>query len=186
MRQAVVAALIVTVGCGPKRPPPSFAPDPGLVEQIRELRMSTSTRACPGESFGAIYTAVLNDGSLVPFESRYDEDHPPRLHVVFLERSSPEATPLEGGGWNAYRDPLATAMAGFRLTASFRAKPSVTTSTVVTPDYSCLQHAFGFRGGGPGASGPQVTVRLGILRSPFYDRLLVAGIEVEDAPPYYG
>src|SRR3989441_4032688 len=76
-------------------------------------------------------------------------------------------------------------MTGFRLTATFRAKPSATASTVVAPDYSCLPHTFGFRGAGAGASGPQVTVRLGILQSPFYDRLLVAGIEVEDAPPYY-
>jgi len=28
------------------------------------------------------YTAVLGDGSLVPFENRYDKNHPPRLHVV--------------------------------------------------------------------------------------------------------
>src|SRR3989442_7147637 len=187
MRRAppVVAALVITAACGPKRPPPSFAPDPGLVSQIRELRMSTNATACPGQSFGAAYTADLNDGSLVPFETRYDQDHPPRLHVVFLERSSYEASPLEGGGWSAARDPLASAMTGFRLTATFRAKPSVTTSTVVAPDYSCLPHTFGFRGAGAGASGPQVTVRLGILQSPFYDRLLVAGIEVEDAPPYY-
>src|SRR5437867_5328409 len=179
MRRTVLVGLIVTVGCGPKRPPPSFAPDPGLVEQIREIRMSTSMRACPGESFGAVYTAVLNDGSLVPFETRYDKDNPPRLHVVFLARSSPDATPLEGGGCGAAPDPLATAMTGFRLTASLKAKPSVSTSTVVAPDYSCLQHAFGFRGVGAGASGPPVTVRLGILKSPFYDRLLVAGIDVE-------
>ena len=185
MRQAVVAMLIVTAACGPKRPPPSFAPDAGLVEQIREIRMSTSMRACPGETFGATYTAVLNDGSLVPFETRYDKDNPPRLHVVFLARSSPEATPLEGGGWSAYRDPLATAITGFRLTTALRAKPNISTSTVVSPDYTCLQHSFAFRGAGAGASGPQVTVRLGILRSPFYDRLLVAGIEVEQAPPYY-
>src|SRR3989449_2485903 len=185
MRRAVVAMLIVTAACGPKRPPPGFAPDPGLVEQIREIRMQTSIRACPGESFGAAYTAVLNDGSLVPFETRYDKDNPPRLHVVFLTRWSNEATPLEGGGWSAWRDPLATAITGFRLSVSLKAKPAVTTSTVVAPDYSCLQHAFGFRGAGAGASGPQVTVRLGILRSPFFDRLLVAGIEVEDAPPYY-
>src|SRR6266404_5084306 len=185
MKRAVVAALIVTAGCGPKRPPPSFAPDPGLVEQIREMRMSTSTSACPGESFGAVYTAVLNDGSLVPFETRYDKHNPPRLHVVFLARSSPEATPLEGGGWSTYRDPLATAMTGFRLSASLKAKPSISTSTVVTPEYTCLQHAFGFRGAGSGASGPQVTVRLGIVQSRFYDRLLVSGIEVEAAPPFY-
>src|SRR2546421_162945 len=185
MRRVVAAALVITSACGPKRPPPSFAPDPGLVAQIRELRMSTNATACPGESFGAVYPAVLNDGSLVPFETRYDKDNPPRLHVVFLARSSPEATPLEGGGWSAYRDPLATAMTGFRLSASFKAKPSISTSTVVTPEYTCLQHTFGFRGAGSGASGPQVTVRLGIVQSPFYDRLLVSGIEVEAAPPFY-
>jgi hypothetical protein len=180
-----LAAVVLSAACGPKRPPPSFAPEPGLVEQIRELRMSTSTRACPGEAFGAVYTAVLNDGSLIPFETRYDKDHPPRLHVVFLTRWSNEATSLEGGGWSAWRDPLATAITGFRLSASLKAKPSISTSTVLAPDYSCLQHAFGFRGAGAGNSGPQVTVRLGILRSPFHDRLLVAGIEVEDAPPFY-
>src|SRR3989440_11627684 len=173
----VVAALLTTAACGPKPPPPSLAPDPGLVAQIRELRMSTNATACPGESFGAAYPAVLNDGSLVPFETRYDQDHPPRLHVVFLDRSSSEATPLEGGGWSAARDPLASAMTGFRLTATFRAKPSVTTSTVVAPDYSCLPHTFGFRGAGGGASGPQVTVRLGILQSPLYQPPTVAGLQ---------
>src|SRR5881296_543922 len=91
MRRVVLAGIALTAACGPKRPPPSFAPDPGLVEQIREVRMSTSIRACPGEAFGAAYTAVLNDGSLVPFETRYDKDNPPRLHVVFLMRSSNEA-----------------------------------------------------------------------------------------------
>src|SRR5258705_10058488 len=134
MRQAVVAALIVTVGCGPKGPPPSFAPDPGLVEQIREIRMSTSMRACPGEGFGAVYTAVLNDGSLVPFETRYDKDSPPRLHVVFLARSSPEATPLEGGGWSTYRDPLPTAINGVRLPLALIAKPNISTLQVLGPD----------------------------------------------------
>src|SRR5881409_3668896 len=130
MRRVVLAGIALTAACGPKRPPPSFAPDPGLVEQIREIRVSTATSACPGESFGAVYTAVLNDGSLVPFETRYDKDNPPRLHVVFLQRSSNEATPLEGGGWSAARDPLATAMTGFRLSAALKAKPSVTTSAV--------------------------------------------------------
>src|SRR2546430_10856552 len=162
MRRApsVVAALVITSACGPKRPPPSFAPDPGLVSQIRELRMSTNATACPGESFGAAYTAVLNDGSLVTSETRYDQDHRPRLHAAFLERSSYEATPLECSGWSAARDPLASAMTGFRLTATFRAKPSVTTSTVVAPDYGCLPHTFGFRAAGPAVSGPQATVRL--------------------------
>src|SRR5262249_60365392 len=91
----------------------------------------------------------------------------------------------EGGGRGAARGPLLTATTAFRLNVALKAKPSITTTADVTPEYSCTQHAFGFSGGGGGASGPQVTVRLGIVRSPFYDRLLVAGIEVEDAPPFY-
>ncbi len=185
MRRFVAAALVLTAACGPKGPPADFAPDPGLVGQIRELRISTGPRACPGETFGALYTAVLNDGSLVPFETRYDQKRPPRLHVVFLDRRSYEATPLEAGGWTADPDPLSTAVTGFRLTATLRANPAVSATTTLAPDYGCLPHAFGFRGSGAGASGPQVTVRLGILRSPFYPRLLVAGVEVEDAPPFY-
>ncbi|HEV8265293.1 MAG TPA: hypothetical protein VGQ06_10085 [Gemmatimonadales bacterium] len=185
MRRVVTAALVLTAACGPKRPPADFAPDPGLLAQIRELRISTNARACPGETFGALYTAVLEDGSLISFESRYDDKHPPRLHVVFLERRSEDATPLENGAWSAEPDPLWTAMNGFRLTATLHAKPAISATTVVAPDYRCLPHAFGFRGAGAGASGPQVTVRLGILQSPFYPRLLVAGIEVEDAPPFF-
>src|SRR5439155_22319275 len=64
MRRLVPAALLLSAACGPKGPPPDFAPDPGLVAQIRELRISTSVRACPGETFGALYTAVLNDGTV--------------------------------------------------------------------------------------------------------------------------
>ena len=178
----VVAVLAAACSHGP---PPDFAPDPGLVAQIREIRMATGTQACPGETFGATYTAVLNDGALVPFETRYDRKHPPRLHVTCLDRSRDPATPLAGGAWAAEPDALASALTGFTLTASLKAKPSLTATANVAPDYSCIPHAFGFRGAGPGAPGPQVTVRLGILRSPFYQRLLVVGVEVEDAPPFF-
>jgi len=183
-RWSAIALGLVAAGCT-HGPPPDFAPDPGLVAQIREIRMATSTRACPGETFGATYTAVLNDGALVSFESRYDRKHPPRLHVTFLERTSDQATPLEGGAWAADPDALTSAVTGFRLTASLKANPSITTTTALTPDYACLPHTFGFRGAGAGAAGPQVTVRVGILRSPFYQRLLVVGVEVEDAPPFF-
>ena len=183
-RWSAIVGALVAAACS-HGPPPDFAPDPGLVAQIREIRMATNAQACPGETFGATYTAVLNDGALVSFETRYDRKHPPRLHVSFLERTSDEATPLEGGAWAADPDALTSAVTGFRLTASLKAKPSITTSAALTPDYGCLPHTFGFRGAGAGAGGPQVTVRVGILRSPFYDRLLVVGVEVEDAPPFY-
>lgn len=181
---AVVGGSLALAACS-HGPPADFAPDPGIVAQIREIRMATNTSACPGETFGATYTAVLSDGSLVPFETRYDRKHPPRLHVNFLERTSEQATPLEGGAWSAEPDALVSAMTGFKLTATLRAKPSATTSATLSPEYSCMPHAFGFRGAGPGAAGPQVTVRVGILRSPFFQRLLVAGVEVEDAPPFF-
>jgi hypothetical protein len=33
MRRLALASVLLTAACGPKRPPPTFAPDPGLVEQ---------------------------------------------------------------------------------------------------------------------------------------------------------
>ena len=95
-RRLLSTSLAVTVfACGHAGPPPDFAPDPGLVAHIRELRMTAPNSICPGESFNVTYTAVLDDGSYVPFENRYDKDHPPRLHVMFLDRTSSEATPLQ-------------------------------------------------------------------------------------------
>ncbi len=188
-RRLALTSLVVVVACSHK-PPPDFAPDPGLVGQIREIRISAPPRACPGESFAASYTAVLNDGQLIPFATRYDEDRPPRLHVVFLARTSPEAVPLENGGWSPASNPLASVSTGFRLAAGLKAKPALADSVVVEPTYECQPHAFAFQGnsgesGATGEPGPDVRVRLGIVRSPFHQRLLVAGIEVEDAPPFY-
>src|SRR5919198_953969 len=82
---------LTVLGCSHK-PPADFAPDPGLVAQIQDIRMVTAApRACPGWVLGASYEAVLTDGSRIPFSRTYDKDHPPRLHVVFLERTSPDA-----------------------------------------------------------------------------------------------
>ncbi len=159
--------------------------------QIREIRLTTSAaRACPGGVFQAYYEAVLADGSRVPFARSYDKKHPPRLHVVFLERTSPDAVSQEDGDWVTESNPLATAVSGFRLTATLKAKPTVQNTVVVPPEYSCLYHAFRFVGeaggaGQTGGNGPDVTVRLGMARSPFYERLVVAGIEVGFAPPFY-
>jgi hypothetical protein len=183
------AALTLAAACA-HRPPEDFAPDPGLVSHIRSIEMRVPTSACPGEGFLASYTAILDDSSRVPFATRYDRKHPPRLHVVFLERWSPEAIPLEGGGWAADRDPLTSARTGFRLRAALRAKPSIADSVAIAPDYSCMSHTYAFSGATgetaqSGVDGPVVTVRLGVLRSPFYDRLLVAAIAAEEAPPLY-
>jgi len=183
-------AVTLLVSCS-HAPPPDFAPDPGLVSQIRDIRIVTGyTRACPGAVIPTSYEAVLADGARVPFARSYDKKHPPRLHVVFLDRESPDAVTQEDGDWVTNGNPLATVTTGFRLTATLLAKPSASNTIVVPPDYSCMRHAFTFSGepGGPGqvgGNGPDVTVRLAVLRSPFYDKLFVAGIQVGLAPPFY-
>src|SRR5437870_907577 len=172
-------------------PPADFAPDPGLVAQIRDLRIvTTQDRVCPGGWIQASYEAVLADGSRVPFARSYDRKHPPRLHVVFLDRSSPDAVSRESGDWVTNANPLWTAAAGFRLTATLSAKPAVQQTIVIPPEYSCMGHGFQFSGepGGAaqaGGNGPDVTVRLAILRSPFYDKLIVAAVEVGYSRRYY-
>src|SRR2546421_10204386 len=77
-------------------PPPDFAPDPGLISQVRDLRIvTTQDRACPGGWIQTSYEAVLADGSRVPFARTYAKKHPPRLHVVRLERSHPDPVSRE-------------------------------------------------------------------------------------------
>jgi hypothetical protein len=195
-RRARLRAALATCEAGllvacAHAPPADFVPDPGLVAQTRELRIITApARVCPGATIQASYEAILADGSHVPFARSYDQKHPPRLHVVFLERSSPDGLSRDDGDWVTNASPLWTATTGFRLTAALAAKPTVHASVVVPPDYSCLPHSFSFSGepGGAaqaGGNGPDVTVRLAILRSPFYDKLLVAEVEVGYAPPFY-
>jgi hypothetical protein len=172
-----------------------------LVGRIKEIRMAPLvTRVCPGQGFRVNYEAVLDDGSRVPFENRYDKKNPPRLHVQFLSRTSREATPQGDGSWVAHRDPMVSLLNGFRIDAALVAKPSVTASARLDPDYGCEPREYSFRGptgsrpsgrdsegrpGGAGGDGPDVTVRLGVVRSPFVDKLLVAAIEVGAAPPEY-
>jgi hypothetical protein len=188
---ALVLASFVAAGCA-HAPPPDFAPDPGLVAQVREIRiLTTYPRVCPGGVIQANYEALLADGSLVPFARTYDKNHPPRLHVVFLELTSADAVPQVDGDWSTNGDPLATVNTGFRLTVTLRAKSSVTRTLVVPPDYSCMRRAFVFTGnaggpGEPGENGLDITVRLAQLHSQFYDHLFVVGFQIGLAQPFYG
>src|SRR5947209_3202843 len=191
LQRLCATTLSLTLSGCSHAPPADFAPDPGLVAQVRDIRIVTSyARACPGSVVAASYEAVLASGERVPFARSYDKKHPPRLHVVFLDRESPDAVSQEDGDWVTERDPLATVSTGFRLTATLRANSRITNTVAVPPDYGCMPHTFVFSGeaGGPseaGEPGPDATVRLAVLRSPFYDKLFVAGIQVGLAQPFY-
>jgi hypothetical protein len=132
----------------------------------------------------------LDDGTVIPFSTQYDDDDPPPLHMVFLRRTSEEARPRRDGGWDTDPDPLTSAVTGYRLSVSLIANPSLVAEETIAPEYSCLRTAFSFksppgRTGQTGGPGPDVMVRIGSLASPFYDSLIVAGIEVGAAPPVY-
>ena len=197
---SLVATAMLATGCRAK-PPVDFAPAPELVDRIREIRITPlQARACPGQNFRVSYDAILDDGTRVPFESRYDKKAPPRLHVQFLSRTSTDAYPQGDGSWVANRDPWLTMKSGFRVNAALIAKPAASGSARLDPDYTCMDHTYNFRGrtgskptgkdaagrpGGPGGDGPDVTVRVGIVKAPFMERMLVAAIEVGEAPPEY-
>ena len=179
-----VNALLLVVACSPKAPR-DFAPDPGLVAQIRQIRIITQEPgACPGERIHTDYEAILTDGSRVPFARAYDKTHPPRLHVQFLERQSPDAAARRDGDWEADDNPLETASSGFRLTATLHANSTITSTVVLPPVYDCMPHEYAFGGasgiaGGNGGYGPDITVRLEVQHSPFYEKLYVAEVLVE-------
>jgi len=172
-------------------PPPDFAPDPSLVSHIRSIQITTTPWiACPAATLQASYEAVLDDGTHIPFLRTYDKNHPPRLHVVFLNLWSSDANPTRDGDWVTNADPLATATTGFRLSASLKAKPVIQGTATVQPDYSCIPHEFSFNGdrGGrasAGQPGPDVTVRLGLGHSPFYQKLIIASIQVGSSLPFF-
>ena len=195
MRRKLVPQLsaglaLVSIACAPN-PPRDFAPAPSVVAQIQQIRIiPREPRACPGGLIQADYEAVLTDGTRVPFSRTYDKKNPPLLHVRFLERSSPDAVARQDGDWVADRNPLATVTTGFRLTATLRADSRITTSLLLPPTYGCMPRQLAFSGssgiaGLSGEDGPDVTVHLEVQRSPFYQELFVAGIQVGSAKPFY-
>src|SRR5438309_9433156 len=107
-RISVTTLAVVLSGCS-HAPPADFTPDPGLVPQIRDIRIITAyARVCPGAVIPTNYEAVLADGARVPFARSYDKKHPPRLHVVFLDRESADAVSQEDGDWGTDGEALAT------------------------------------------------------------------------------
>ena len=143
------------------------APAPLAVERVRSLRiMPAAPSACPGEKIQASYVAVLDNDSTLVIE-------PDQLSA--LDRDGISAAPERSGAWSTETDPLLTARSGFVLRARLRDKLSVATQVVVSPDYTCPQDFV--------RQGADLTVRVGQLRSPFYDSLIVIAVTAGSGPP---
>ena len=186
----LLVAVVVCTSCS-SRGENEITLDPIFVGRISEIRIvPESDPVCPGDHIEVSYEAVLDDSTVVSFSSRRNAGNQPFLDVRLLHLTSPEASPQPDGSWVTSSDPLISAMTGFRLRASLRADTSLQTEHVVAPEYSCLDFSFYVEGmpgqeGYTGANGPDVTVRLSTLSSPFYHWLFVAVIETESKQPRY-
>lgn len=173
----IAALLLAACYTGPE---PAVMPEPGQLARIRHLRIEAPAGACPGKAFAATYDGQLDDGSWLPHRL------PPQL--VRLE--SPDATPLVTGDWSPDPNPINSLNSGFQLIATLRADTTVTDTLVIPPEYGCLARGFRFEGapgepGSRGGVGPAVSVSVGVVRTHYYQALIVAGIRVLDAPPFY-
>jgi len=145
--------------------------------RVRAIRLNLSeTRICPGQRIHASYAAVLDDGSTRALDGGA---------LAILTRQGDAVQPVDGGEWTSDPDPLASAVTGFRLSVWLTANPAVTAETTLVPVYSCSPRSFSFRGTGQGANGPDVTVRIAQVRSPFHDSVVVVAVEPANASPVH-
>jgi hypothetical protein len=142
--------------------------------RIRAIRIAPgAARVCPGETIRAAYTAVLDDGTTRPLEG---------TALGLLSRQGDGVEPADHGAWDTDPDPLVSAMTGFHLRAWLTANPSVAAETTVVPAYTCAQRQFRLSGSSTG-NGPDVTVRIAQLHTPFADSVVVVAIEAANRKP---
>src|SRR5437667_9208718 len=71
-RLSVTTLSLTFLACS-HAPPADFAPDPGLVAQIRDIRIVTAQdRACPGGWIQASYEAVRSEEHTSELQSHHD------------------------------------------------------------------------------------------------------------------
>lgn len=147
--------------------------EPGRIRALRIAPLEASV--CPGQPIHAAYTAVLDDGSARPLEG---------AALGLLSRQGDAVQPLDRGMWVTDPDPLVSAMTGFHLTAWLTANPAVTAETTVVPAFTCAKRSFAFYGAS-GVDGPDVTVRVAQMRTPFHDSVVVVVIEPVNRKPVH-
>src|SRR5262249_48393828 len=125
LRHALALLSIATTGCASTGASPSMR-----VAVARGIQILPSTaQGCPGDARDAVYDASLSDGSFLHLT---DDD------LSGLVRTGVAAQPAGSGGWRLSKDPLESAMSGFRLTAVSRIDTTVHGDTLLRPRYDCL------------------------------------------------
>lgn len=172
---ALTLAGFLTAGC--HSTPPFLQ---GNAASVRGLRvLPGANTACPGQLIRARYVADLTDGSTRELTTR---------DLTFVVRSGTAAEANGDGTWATDPDPVISAVSGFRLRAAVRGTPASAAETTVVPDYGCLSRnifvALPLRTCTTSIEcsrlphTPDVTVRVGIFRTPFHDSVVVATFEV--------
>src|SRR5215831_13385027 len=171
-RLVTFAALAFAWSCASASGSALGGADSKLITFARGLNvLPASSRACPGQVVGAKYEVRIAGGANLPLTES---------DVATLIRRGTAAEPSRNGEWQTSADPLASAATGFRLSAALARDTTVKGDTVLVPRYGCRPATWDL-GGGP--VGQQAHVRLGTLRTPFYDSVVVAALEVSGRAP---
>jgi hypothetical protein len=145
-----------------------------LVSFARGLNVRpASPRVCPGEIVAATYEVRIAGGTILPLTES---------DIASLVRRGVAVEPWRNGGWQTSRDVLASAATGFRLVAALGRDTTVKGDTVIVPTYGCRAAVWELSAGGP-FNARQAYVRLGTLKTPFYDSVVVATFEVPNSAP---
>ena len=127
-------------------------------------------RVCPGQQVEATYVEHFPDGSQGKVSSRDVRQLTPK--------DGDSVTVARDGSWQTNADPMRSVLTGFPLSASLARDSSVRGDTVAAPSYDCphdviklpMSDRFHFT---------HAYVRLGTFRTPFYDSVVVAVIELD-------
>ena len=154
-----VAGLFAAAACGGSGASETSAAP--VNEPLHALAIIPATsRACPGEVISTRYEATTASGRRIGLTG---------ARLQLLERSGSGVNARTDGSWVADVDPLSSAMTGFRLRAALKSNSTVRADTVIVPIYSCPRRPIIV---------PAAHVRLGVLRSPFHDSIVVAAVEL--------
>ncbi len=184
---AIAAAQPVLTGCGPTQ----AQIDPRNVSDLK-IRPSTGQMLyCPGDAFGVEFVAKLKDGSVC---SNFDANsgcmnQKDTVIDPQVLRLSGNAGQIRGQSWATDADPLKTADTGIRLRGWLEANikgntvKSMESEIDLKPVYQCQQGDDYTPGGSNradgsnGGAGPNVTIAITTLSTPFYPDAALVRVE---------